>query len=85
MKTRVYRAQRVKNSEHKCEHKDGEKAIAAGMFRYILSISRTAKMSIKKKTSIMRQGLMSIAKDAADEGVIVSRTTAVMEVTVLGG
>ncbi|CAN0459409.1 unnamed protein product [Ascophyllum nodosum] len=28
---------------------------------------------------------MSIAKDAADEGVIVSRTTAVMEGTVLGG
>ena len=34
MKTSIYRAQRAKKSEHKCEHKHGGKAIAAGMFRY---------------------------------------------------
>ena len=34
MKTSIYRAQRAKKSEDKCEHKHGEKAIAAGMFRY---------------------------------------------------
>ena len=35
MKTSIYRAQRAKKSEHKCEHKHGQKAIAAGMFCYL--------------------------------------------------
>ena len=59
MKTSIYRTQRVKKNEHKCEHKHGEKAIAAGMFRYFEHKSRGKNEHFKKKTSIMRQGLPS--------------------------
>ena len=56
MKTSIYRAQRAKQSEHKCEHKHGEKTIAAGMFRYFERKSNGKNEHLKKKNEHYASG-----------------------------
>ena len=56
MKTSIYRAQRAKKSEHKCEHQHGEKTIAAGMFRYFEHKSNGKNDHKKKKNEHYASG-----------------------------